>query len=555
MYLCYNSSHSYKDITILKLKEIKQSSFILVIIVVFLLVDIIGYIVVKNHITIDNNKNIEILQLKIKNQTSNLLSQLLYQHQIQTIELPKKHREVDRYLKDKSDLLNIDLKEIHDIINKDLAKETYHIYLSNKNFVIKNATYKEDLEFDLTFDKKRILEDDKKNIISPSVPFYKNTAEKFFSYTTSILKKDNKHLGVLELSYIYQNTKKQYNSIEKLLSKYPNVKDVKAFTKDDSGLIGMIEFKNNLKITKSLNDMFEENKIGTNIYNSLKDKEHIQKDEVVDSIPYKLILVKANNPIFPKTKMYYQILFDQTQYYDDLKQLNYIVMFITILGVMAIIILVKIRDKETKLTQQDKFVQNSLHEIRTPLSIITLNNQLRTKEFGDDEYGNEIDSALKTLQNSYNDMSFIVTNDKVNYNIENINLGEIVQERVNYFTNIAKSNNKTLKLQSDSNMSMDISLVEITRLIDNNLSNSIKYSSKNSIIKITLKDDKLSFHNFGTPIKDKVKIFEKYTRENNVLGGYGLGLNIIKQIAHKYNIDIDLKSDEKNGTNFTYTFK
>ena len=317
----------------------------------------------------------------------------------------------------------------------------------------------------------------------------------------------------------------------------------------------MIEFKNNLKITKSLNDMFEENKIGTNIYNSLKDKEHIQKDEVVDSIPYKLILVKANNPIFPKTKMYYQILFDQTQYYDDLKQLNYIVMFITILGVMAIIILVKIRDKETKLTQQDKFVQNSLHEIRTPLSIITLNNQLRTKEFGDDEYGNEIDSALKTLQNSYNDMSFIVTNDKVNYNIENINLGEIVQERVNYFTNIAKSNNKTLKLQSDSNMSMDISLVEITRLIDNNLSNSIKYSSKNSIIKITLKDDKLSFHNFGTPIKDKVKIFEKSTRENNVLGGYGLGLNIIKQIAHKYNIDIDLKSDEKNGTNFTYTFK
>lgn len=510
---------------------------------------------IKNHMKIDNDKNIKILYLKIKNETNNLLSQLLYQHQIQKIELPKKHKEVDRYLKGKSNLLNFDLKEIHNIINKNISNNTYHIYLTNKNYVIKNATYKEDLEFDLSFDKKRIVEDDNKNIINPSVPFYKNTAEKFFSYTTSILKKDNEHLGVLELSYVYQNTKEQYKSIEKLISKYPNIKDVKAFTKDDSGLIGMIEFKNNLKITKSLSDMFKENKIGTSIYNSLKDKEYIEKDEILDNIPYKLILLKANNPIFPKTNIYYQILFDQTKHHNNLVQLNYIVMFITLLGLVAIVILIKIRDKETKLSQQDKFVQNSLHEIRTPLSIITLNNQLRTKEFGDDEYSNEIDSALKTLQNSYNDMSFIVTNDKVNYELEKINLSEIVQDRVNYFTNIAKSNNKILKLQSDSKISLTISLIEITRLIDNNLSNSIKYSSKNSTIVITLKDNKLSFHNFGTSIKDKTKVFKKYVRENNVLGGYGLGLNIVKQIADKYNIDISLESDEKNGTNFTYIFK
>ena len=60
---------------------------------------------------------------------------------------------------------------------------------------------------------------------------------------------------------------------------------------------------------------------------------------------------------------------------------------------------------------------------------------------------------------------------------------------------------------------------------------------------------------FRSPIKNHNKIFSKYYRENDVVGGYGLGLNIVKNIAKKYNIKFYVQIDEKNRNIFTYVFK
>lgn len=228
---------------------------------------------------------------------------------------------------------------------------------------------------------------------------------------------------------------------------------------------------------------------------------------------------------------------------------------VTLLGTSAIFISARIRGKEIKFSEQDRFVQSSMHEIKTPLSVITLNNELRELEFGKDEYSQEIDSAIKILKTSYDDLSFSMSGDKLKYPIETISLSEIVTDRAEYFKTIAKSNSKSIELTLNSDIVVKISLVELIRLIDNNLSNAIKYAQANSTIEVVLEHNSLSFHNIGNPIKDTVHIFDKYFRENNVVGGHGLGLSIVSDIAKKYSIVITLHSDEKNGTNFNYTFK
>ncbi len=85
--------------------------------------------------------------------------------------------------------------------------------------------------------------------------------------------------------------------------------------------------------------------------------------------------------------------------------------------------------------------------------------------------------------------------------------------------------------------------------------NAIKYSAVGSHIKVVLTNNILSFHNRGEAIENKKKVFQKYFRENTTVGGYGLGLSIIKNIADKYDIRIQLQSDTPNGTTFTYIFK
>jgi signal transduction histidine kinase len=107
----------------------------------------------------------------------------------------------------------------------------------------------------------------------------------------------------------------------------------------------------------------------------------------------------------------------------------------------------------------------------------------------------------------------------------------------------------------NSHCRVEISLIELTRLIDNSLYNAIKYSAVGSHINVVLANNNLSFHNQGEAIKNKEKVFHKYFRENKTVGGYGLGLNIIKNIADKYDIEIRLESELSSGTIFTYIFK
>ena len=75
------------------------------------------------------------------------------------------------------------------------------------------------------------------------------------------------------------------------------------------------------------------------------------------------------------------------------------------------------------------------------------------------------------------------------------------------------------------------------------------------MIVITFDGGTLSFNSYGTLILDTQRVFDKYFRENQIIGGHGLGLNIVSDIAKKYKIEISLTSDEKSGTTFSYKLK
>jgi signal transduction histidine kinase len=173
--------------------------------------------------------------------------------------------------------------------------------------------------------------------------------------------------------------------------------------------------------------------------------------------------------------------------------------------------------------------------------------------YGGDEFSKEIDSAIKTLQVSYDDMCFSTLKQKNNYKIQNISLDEIIKNRVDYFGVVAYANKKKIKLDIKNSLKIDISNDELIRFIDNNISNSIKYSKLDSTIEIKLEKNVLSFKTVSNQIKDAKKIFDRFYREANMKGGYGIGLNIVKEIAKKYGIKIKVKNDEKY-VEFVYIF-
>ncbi|RBQ29063.1 hypothetical protein CRU91_05630 [Aliarcobacter vitoriensis] len=227
---------------------------------------------------------------------------------------------------------------------------------------------------------------------------------------------------------------------------------------------------------------------------------------------------------------------------------------IALIGSITIFVIYKVRRKENILSYKDKFIEHSIHEIKTPLSIINLNLQLKNEEFGEDSYSKKMEGAIRTLKNSYEDMTFLHIKSKLDYKIESLSLENILKDRVKYFELIAKTQNRNLQLEISNDIFINISKIEIERLIDNNISNAIKYSEIGSNIEIILKDNSLKFVSQGEKIKNVNTIFKTYMRENVSLGGHGIGLSIVKDICDKYKIKIDVVSNE-NINIFSYNFK
>jgi|GEM_PF-1156876 len=538
------------------MKNIRISSFIFIMMIVFFTIDFIGYKVLSEHMTSDHEKNTKIFFYEIKNHTSSLLSGVLADYNIQKEPMKKKHKIVMDYMNTHD--LDVDLDEIYQKINRGHKNKPYNIYITDKDLVIKNTTYKNDIGYDLNFAKNIFDKHKAENVIGCSTPIRERTSKNFLSYTDSYLSKngDNKR-AILQLSYAYQDTTQEFNALLEIIQKYPMVKEVMAYSINNSGHVYemVINDLNVFEYKPSLQRHLKTKKKALLLEKKLKDLDLIKENFIKEDIPYSLLYMSANSKIDKNNKIIYSILIDESGFYDDLRNLDILLIIISLMTIISIFTITRLRSKEVRLSEQDKFVQSAMHEIKTPLSIITLNNELRQLEHGTDTYSEEIDNALKILHTSYSSMGFIMNKNKLSYVIKSISLNKILKERIHFFQSIATANDRKIISDINSNCSIDISFQELIRLIDNNLSNALKYSHVGSIIKVVLDEDTLSFHTKGKTIQDKEKIFHQYIRENTTVGGYGLGLSIIKDIADKFSIDVKVQSDADNGTIFTYIFK
>ncbi len=208
--------------------------------------------------------------------------------------------------------------------------------------------------------------------------------------------------------------------------------------------------------------------------------------------------------------------------------------------------------------KQDKFIQNAIHEINTPLSIIIANIDLFKLKYGENVYLSKIEAGSKIIHNIYNDLSYLVKKDRIEYKPSTIDFSEFLKLRLEFFEEIALGNNLKFEFSIEDNLFIYFNETQLQRICDNSLSNAIKYSYENTIIFISLIKQNdvilLSIKNDGNTINDSSKLFERYYRENDVRGGFGLGLNIIKDICDSNNVNIDVKS-ENNVTQFTYSFQ
>lgn len=221
-------------------------------------------------------------------------------------------------------------------------------------------------------------------------------------------------------------------------------------------------------------------------------------------------------------------------------------------------LLTKEKDFSTSLVKaQDSFIKHSIHEINTPLAVIMTHIDLFRLKEGENRYLSKIEAASKIIENIYNDLSYMVKKDRVEYEKSVINMSRFLYDRVDFFSEVSKGNKHKVVLNIEKDIHYFISHEKLQRVLDNNISNAIKFSKKRKDIEIDLyKEDKkiiLTFLTYSSKIKDTESIFKAYKREDDAKGGFGLGLEIVYTICKQENIDIELTSNDDH-TIFKYIF-
>lgn len=208
--------------------------------------------------------------------------------------------------------------------------------------------------------------------------------------------------------------------------------------------------------------------------------------------------------------------------------------------------------------QLDNFIKDSIHEINTPLAIINVNIDLYNRKHESNKYFQRIKAATKVLSNIYDDMDYLIKHNRLEYADENINFSKFVAERIEYFSDVAQMKDITINQDIQSGVAIMMNPKKLRKIVDNNISNAIKYSFENKTIDITLRLENwkciLSVRDSGIGIKDVNKILHRYYREDKNKGGFGIGLNIVKSIIDEYKIELDICSELKKGSTFIYTF-
>ena len=219
------------------------------------------------------------------------------------------------------------------------------------------------------------------------------------------------------------------------------------------------------------------------------------------------------------------------------------------------------------------FVNNMTHELKTPISTISLASQMLTdKNIARDE--KNIDHLSTVINEEGKRLGYqvekvlqmaIFDKGEIKMNIAKADAHDLLKNVADNFSLQLQNKNGSLKLDlqaSYSNIAVDE--VHFMNVFSNLIDNAIKYCKLEPVIKISTQNDKNSLliiiedNGIGISKENLSRIFTKFYRVStgNVhnVKGFGLGLSYVKTIVEEHNGTIKAESQVGNGTNFKIRF-
>jgi len=219
---------------------------------------------------------------------------------------------------------------------------------------------------------------------------------------------------------------------------------------------------------------------------------------------------------------------------------------------------------ESSFNAQQQFVSDASHELRTPVSVITAQCELTLE--GEQDIS-EYREALETISRQSSKMNRMISDmlDFVRlelhpekYPKSEFNLTELVESLCHDMALIGE-NDITLSCDAEQSIYCYGNDQLITRLLSNLISNAYRYGRRKGHTSVWLRADgsdillSVKDNGIGIAPEDHQKIFDQFYQKDpsRSSGGTGLGLAMVREIAHFHGGEISLESSLGHGSLFT----
>ena len=202
-------------------------------------------------------------------------------------------------------------------------------------------------------------------------------------------------------------------------------------------------------------------------------------------------------------------------------------------------------------------LKDTLHELNIPLSVIKANTQMLISSENDKKKlkkYSRIQKAGDELYSLYEDIDYYIKKETKHEIREEFDLSKLIQEEVDKFEILFPEVTIRKKLKK---ITVFTDKRGVSKVIDNLLSNALKYNKNNNDIYIELNYNNLIIQDKGIGVSESelFLIFDRYYQGENGKHGYGIGLSIVKAFCDEYNIFINIDSDINVGTKISLNLK
>ena len=212
------------------------------------------------------------------------------------------------------------------------------------------------------------------------------------------------------------------------------------------------------------------------------------------------------------------------------------------------------------IRQMNHFIQDTTHELNTPISTILTNIEM-IETFGKHEENSRelkrIEIASRTLSRIYDDLTYLNLNHQYHRDIVCLDFSSLLEERLVYFAGLIEAKGIEVIETVEENVMLEMDKNDAIRLIDNLLSNAIKYNKHHGVLEVLLTSEYFAVKDTGIGIakKDLGGILHRFKRVNKSEGGFGIGLDIVNQVVVSYGYTLHISSVLNKGTEVRITWE